>query len=246
MSGNNYLVAVGVLGEVFTLRESESTGDAESAPEDASKKLIADWKKAKKRRAKAPPKDAAAPKRSVPPPKDDAPPKKRSLPPSPSSLSKLPEELVNAILAWAADPDADFVGKLCATNKAFEQWCRDGCDEAFWRWACEIYEWDREDRRWTMDSMKPTPWQTQYHKWCSLQLTEKTLRAATCKVVTRDASGAEPHSFYGPIGCWDTSQVTNMSGMFHGAYAFNQDIGLWDTSRVTDMNQMFDGAEAFN
>ena len=240
------------VGEVFILARldgRDSTSDAESAPREDASKLLADYNKAKKRRAKHPLNDGATPKRSVPPPKDDASPKKRSsVPPTPLSLAKLPEKLVNAILAWAADPDADckHIEQLRATNKAFAQWCRDGCDEAFWRWACEIYEWDREDRRWTMDSMKPTPWQTQYHKWCSLQLTETTLRAAKHSVVTRDPSGAEPHQYYGPIECWDTSRVTDMSQMFVDAYAFNKDIGRWNTSRVTDMSRMFDGAYAFN
>ena len=43
-----------------------------------------------------------------------------------------------------------------------------------------------------------------------------------------------------------TTLVTNMSGIFFGATAFNQDIGSWDVSKVTDMNNMFQGAIAFN
>jgi surface protein len=48
------------------------------------------------------------------------------------------------------------------------------------------------------------------------------------------------------IGSWDTSNVTDMGGMFNGAAAFNQDISSWDTSNVTDMGGMFNGAAAFN
>ena len=40
-------------------------------------------------------------------------------------------------------------------------------------------------------------------------------------------------SFNGDISSWDTSNVTDMKGMFSGATAFNQDIGSWDTSNVT-------------
>jgi surface protein len=45
---------------------------------------------------------------------------------------------------------------------------------------------------------------------------------------------------------WDTSSVTDMSGMFYEAVAFNQDISGWDTSGVTNMGLMFYGAVAFN
>ncbi|WP_287043626.1 BspA family leucine-rich repeat surface protein, partial [Desulfonatronospira sp. MSAO_Bac3] len=43
----------------------------------------------------------------------------------------------------------------------------------------------------------------------------------------------------------DTSQVTDMSGLFYGS-DFNKDIGYWDVSSVTDMFGMFESAEAFN
>ena len=52
--------------------------------------------------------------------------------------------------------------------------------------------------------------------------------------------------FNGDISAWDTSNVTNMGGMFNGAKSFNQPIGSWDTSKVTNMCGMFSGAESFN
>ena len=48
------------------------------------------------------------------------------------------------------------------------------------------------------------------------------------------------------IGGWDVSNVTNMWGMFGFASGFNQDISGWDVSNVTDMSYMFWGASAFN
>jgi gliding motility-associated-like protein len=48
-------------------------------------------------------------------------------------------------------------------------------------------------------------------------------------------------SFNQNISSWDTSNVTNMSGMFDNARDFNQNIGSWDTSSVTDMSDMFKG-----
>jgi surface protein len=48
------------------------------------------------------------------------------------------------------------------------------------------------------------------------------------------------------IDFWDTSQVTNMSGMFFGASNFDSDIGAWNTSNVIDMSFMFCDATIFN
>lgn len=48
------------------------------------------------------------------------------------------------------------------------------------------------------------------------------------------------------ISGWQTSQVTNMSGLFSGAKAFNQPLDLWNTSSVKDMTNMFENAVAFD
>jgi surface protein len=44
---------------------------------------------------------------------------------------------------------------------------------------------------------------------------------------------------------WDVSSVTNMSGMFADANAFNQPLNNWDVSSVTDMDYMFKYAKGF-
>ena len=53
-------------------------------------------------------------------------------------------------------------------------------------------------------------------------------------------------NFNQPIGNWNTSKVTDMSLMFNLATNFNQPIGNWNTSKVTDMSGMFRGASKFN
>ena len=48
------------------------------------------------------------------------------------------------------------------------------------------------------------------------------------------------------INSWDTSNITNMSGMFNGCATFDDNIGSWDVSNVTDMQQMFESNNLFN
>ena len=50
---------------------------------------------------------------------------------------------------------------------------------------------------------------------------------------------AKAEEKYGPINCWDTSSVTDMSYMFSNAKSFDGDISSWDTSSVTNMSYMF-------
>ena len=45
---------------------------------------------------------------------------------------------------------------------------------------------------------------------------------------------------------WDTSLVTDMSGLFSSKWNFNQDISGWDVRKVTDMSRMFESANDFN
>lgn len=54
------------------------------------------------------------------------------------------------------------------------------------------------------------------------------------------------YEYYGPIEDWNTSQVTDMSGLFQGHGEFNGDISKWNTSSVTNMKNMFYNAQKFN
>ena len=51
---------------------------------------------------------------------------------------------------------------------------------------------------------------------------------------------------YGPIGEWNTSQITDMSYLFNNATGFNENISDWNTSNVTNMNHMFTHTKDFN
>ena len=60
------------------------------------------------------------------------------------------------------------------------------------------------------------------------------------------AFGGDSKFNHSTIRGWNTSTVTNMSGLFLGNTNFNKDIGPWKTSSVTDMSEMFNGATGFN
>jgi len=51
---------------------------------------------------------------------------------------------------------------------------------------------------------------------------------------------------YGEMNTWDTSQVTDMKGLFSHQALFNHNISNWDVSHVLDMSYMFYHAESFN
>jgi len=56
----------------------------------------------------------------------------------------------------------------------------------------------------------------------------------------------ETHKPEEDISNWDTSRVTDMTGVFMMCEKFNADISKWDVSKVTTMEDMFHGAHDFN
>jgi surface protein len=57
---------------------------------------------------------------------------------------------------------------------------------------------------------------------------------------------ADANAFNQPLNNWDVSSVTNIYSMFFHADAFNQPLNNWDDSSVTNMSMMFEYANAFN
>lgn len=53
-------------------------------------------------------------------------------------------------------------------------------------------------------------------------------------------------SFNEYVANWDLSNVTNMENMFFNAYYFNQDISSWNVSNVINMRNLFANARSFN
>ncbi len=64
--------------------------------------------------------------------------------------------------------------------------------------------------------------------------------------VKEDGCIDNPSLFNADIENWDVSNVTDMSWMFKGAFAFNHSLNRWDVSRVTNMEYMFYSAFAFD
>ena len=92
--------------------------------------------------------------------------------------------------------------------------------------------------------------------------TDADIRVAA-RAWANPATRAAAEITYGHISDWETSQVTNMDGLFNGhisdwktgnahfggdanMQSFNDDISRWDTSNVTTMCNMFWDAHAFN
>ena len=69
-------------------------------------------------------------------------------------------------------------------------------------------------------------------------LTDATIREAVRDALA--AGGPEyAHPGHGPIAGWDVRNVTDMSGMFYDAAAFNGDLSGWDVRNVTNMSACF-------
>ena len=76
-------------------------------------------------------------------------------------------------------------------------------------------------------------------------ISKASLQSAVLECLILSPKGDYPKGPQGPIGEWDVSRVTDMSGMFAHAI-FNGDISKWDVSSVTSMRVMFYRAESFN
>ena len=76
----------------------------------------------------------------------------------------------------------------------------------------------------------------------------KPFNNTTLRVAVREwlSNPEEAEQKHGHIGSWNTSEVTDMSNLFHEAYFFNEAIGNWDVRNVTNMSFMFFSAYAFN
>lgn len=63
-----------------------------------------------------------------------------------------------------------------------------------------------------------------------------------------DLSGLfdKAHAFNANLAGWNVSAVTDMSNMFAFAFEFTSDLTFWNVSSVTDMGQMFAFAASFN
>ena len=72
---------------------------------------------------------------------------------------------------------------------------------------------------------------------------------------SRDKAGARTNYTSNPkagtfnvvnLKMWDTSQVTDMRGMFRNAASFNGDISTFNTEKLASFNGLFEGAASFN
>ena len=74
----------------------------------------------------------------------------------------------------------------------------------------------------------------------TITFNNETLRESVKEWLEDDKAAAAK---YGHISSWDTSEVTDMGGLFLFAYDFNEPIGDWDVGKVTNMSCLFAGYE---
>ena len=79
-----------------------------------------------------------------------------------------------------------------------------------------------------------------------LPLDDETIRVAVKDYLEGGETRNAIIKKYGPIGDWNTSDVTDMSYLFSVYNYFNQPIGEWNTSKVTNVEYMFLCCESFN
>ena len=94
-------------------------------------------------------------------------------------------------------------------------------------------------------TISPPP-QSDSHTTAFKLYSKAELKASVVACVEISPVGDCANGLNGPIGDWDMSRVTDLSGIFHEARAFNGDISKWDVSTIANMFGMFAGATAFN
>ena len=138
--------------------------------------------------------------------------------------------------------------KVSQINRDINKICK---SDAFWKLACEVHEYDRNDRITGYHKMDGPdtnmPWKKQFCKWCRLRFNKRLdLKNAVNLLLKKDPIGAENLDPFGPIASWDVSKVEDMSYMFNGATSFNGDVSKWKFPKVENMSHMFYGAASFN
>ena len=78
-----------------------------------------------------------------------------------------------------------------------------------------------------------------FHPLLSPPFTNDRLRRAVKEYLAGGIRKRRIVEKYGEISNWDTSNVTDMSCMFHGATSFNQPLNDWNVSNVRNMCSMF-------
>jgi len=100
----------------------------------------------------------------------------------------------------------------------------------------------------SIDQWGAINWQSMYHAFynCENMINNATDVPDLAQVTNMSGMFYNALAFNGDLEPWDVGNVTNMSQMFYNANAFNGAITTWNVSQVTDMSEMFFGANMFN
>ncbi|MDA9633359.1 BspA family leucine-rich repeat surface protein [bacterium] len=167
-------------------------------------------------------------------------------------LEMLPDDLVIKIVAQAKLDCRTLAKLFCGASVNFRRLCLE--DAVFWKTMCDARKWTSDKHRAFYRQNNPElfsletveAWKAYYVFFCKRVHTNWTLKGTRPFSVRDRVIDEYDHRWFGPIEIWDTSEVTDMSGMFStwrgGNSTFNRDISAWDTSKVEDMSEMFHGS----
>jgi surface protein len=162
--------------------------------------------------------------------------------------NSITDSLTHELIFTITEPTNDFtIDNIITTNNTLSNFKKDpsGNNKKYTATSVSIGGWNYiRIEGGTFRSLAGNMNVTTDFSWkFQINLVDSNIRDA---VNTWVSDSTKAIDLYGHIINWDTSNITDMSGLFKNKTLFNNDITNWDTTKVTDMSEMFKGAAAFN
>lgn len=162
--------------------------------------------------------------------------------------NSITDSLTHELIFTITEPTNDFtIDNIITTNNTLSNFKKDpsGNNKKYTATSVSIGGWNYiRIEGGTFRSLAGNMNVTTDFSWkFQINLVDSNIRDA---VNTWVSDSTKAIDLYGHIINWDTSNITDMSGLFKNKTLFNNDITNWNTTKVTDMSEMFMGAAAFN